>query len=166
MNQYRVTYQRVEEKHCPEIAEIFTENILQGGVTLWNRRFTSQEIWSLISGFSDREEAYVIDTGGRIIGWGMIRRYHEKEGYVRTCETSVFLRLEYINQGLGTPFKRFIISRCKELGYHHIHTRIIATNEISIAYNMKLGYTIVGTQREIGFVDHKWVDVVIMQLLI
>jgi phosphinothricin acetyltransferase len=139
---------------------------LQGGVTLWNRRFTSQEIWSLISDFSEREEAYVIDAESSIIGWGMIRLYHEKEGYARACETSVFLRREYINQGLGTPFKKFIIARCKELGYHHIHARIIATNEISIAYNMKLGYTIVGTQREIGYVDGKWVDVVIMQLLI
>ncbi len=166
MNQNRVTYLRAEEKHCPEIAEIFTENILQGGVTLWNKHFTSQEIWSLISTFSVREEAYVIDVAGRILGWGTIRRYHEKEGYARTCETSVFLRREYINQGLGTPFKKFIISRCKELDYHHIHARIIATNEISIAYNVKLGYTIVGTQREIGFVDDKWVDVVIMQLLI
>ena len=62
--------------------------------------------------------------------------------------------------------KKWIIAKCKELGYHHLVAKIFATNKASIAYNQKLGYEIVGTQREIGYVDGRWQDVTIMQLLI
>lgn len=36
----------------------------------------------------------------------------------------------------------------------------------SILYNQKLGYTIVGTQKAIGFRNGKWLDIVIMQYVI
>jgi len=62
--------------------------------------------------------------------------------------------------------KKWIIEKCKELGYHHLVAKIFASNKASIEYNRKLGYEIVGTQNKIGFVDGEWQDVTIMQLLI
>ena len=44
--------------------------------------------------------------------------------------------------------------------------KIYAKNEASIEYNRKLGYEIVGTQKEIGYVGGEWLDVTIMQLII
>ena len=45
----------------------------------------------------------------------------------------------------------------------HLVAKIWARNEVSVSYNLKLGYEIVGVQRKIGFVNGEWVDVVIMQ---
>ena len=42
----------------------------------------------------------------------------------------------------------------------------LPANQISIAYNLKLGYTMVGIQKEIGYVNGKYCDVAIMQLLL
>ena len=151
---------------APKISEILNENISVGMVTLWERTFSVDEIEAILQAFNHREKAYMLSYGNEILGWGWIRKYHEKEGYAYTCETSVFLRREYVNRGFGSPFKKFILEECKRLGYHHVHAKIIATNEISIAYNLKLGYTIVGTQNEVGFKDGHWVDVVIMQKLL
>ena len=55
---------------------------------------------------------------------------------------------------------------CKDLNYRHLVAKILGDNQSSIAYNQRLGYTIVGTQKEVGFRDGKWQDVVIMQYLI
>lgn len=148
------------------ISEIFNANILTGNSTLWQRTFSEEDIKSILNNFSPRECAYILRAGKETIGWGWIRKYHDKEGYSKTCETSVFLDPNYVNQGFGSPFKKFILEECAKLGYHHIHAKIMATNKISIAYNLKLGYTIVGTQSEVGFKDGKWIDVVIMQKLL
>lgn len=153
-------------QHAEKISEIFNENILQGGVTLWQKPFSPEDIKSILIGLENREKAYIVSIEDAVIGWGWIRKYHDKEGYATTCETSVFFRRAFVNRGYGTPFKTFIIKECKRLGYHHIHAKIIASNDISIAYNLKLGYSIVGTQKEVGCINGQWVDVVIMQLLI
>lgn len=57
------------------------------------------------------------------------------------------------------------MGRCRELNYHHLVAKIFAVNETSIKYNERLGYTIVGQQKEIGWKDGQWTDVVIMQYL-
>jgi phosphinothricin acetyltransferase len=62
--------------------------------------------------------------------------------------------------------KKWLIDKCRELNYHHMVAKIFSVNEASIAYNRKLGYELVGTQREIGFVDGAWQDVTIMQLIL
>ncbi|MBK8506591.1 MAG: N-acetyltransferase [Saprospiraceae bacterium] len=165
MNQ-NLSYLKADSMHCASIAGIFNENIEHGGVTLWTKSFTASEIQSILENLLDRERVFVLALDENVIGWGSIRQYHPKEGYVRACETSVFLRRTHVNKGYGTSFKKFILSECKNLGYHHVHAKIIASNQISIAYNLKLGYTMVGIQKEIGYVKGKYCDVAIMQLLL
>jgi phosphinothricin acetyltransferase len=165
MNQ-KVRYLPAGLLHCATIANIFNENIERRGVTLWTKSFSASEIQTILENLLDRERLFVLSLDEEVIGWGTIRQYHAKEGYSRACETSVFLRKTYVNKGYGTPFKKFILSECRNLGYHHVHAKIIASNKISIAYNMKLGYTMVGIQKEIGYVDGEYCDVAIMQLLL
>ena len=68
--------------------------------------------------------------------------------------------------GLGTRMKLSLIDKCREFGYHHLVAKIFSTNKASIEYNRKLGYEVVGTQREVGNIDGKWLDVTIMQLIL
>ncbi len=82
------------------------------------------------------------------------------------CETAVYLRRALRRRGLGTLLKRHIIEKCRNLGYHHLVAKILANNEPSIAYNMRLGYELVGVQREIGWLDGHWQDVAILQLVL
>jgi phosphinothricin acetyltransferase len=159
-------FRLAEPEDYVRVCEIFNANIAIGGTTLWERSFTVETIRNLFSDFNPRERAFVMELKGQVIGWGMIKKYTDKEGYSTTCETSVFLDRSYIDKGYGSSFKKFIIAQCKQLGYHHLHAKILATNKISIAYNKKLGYTVVGVQKEVGRVNQVWVDVVIMQLLI
>lgn len=161
-----LTFRRLAVDDYGRVCDIFNANIAIGGTTLWTREFTPAAIQDIFSQFNARERAYVMQLGGLVIGWGMIKKYTDKEGYSTTCETSVFLDQAYIGRGYGSALKKYIIEHCRLLGYHHLHAKILATNEMSIAYNKKLGYTVVGVQKEVGRVDGAWVDVVIMQLLI
>ncbi len=117
-------------------------------------------------GLSDREGIYIVEKEGTIIGYGVIIKYHPKEGYRFTCETSVFLHPSEVGKGYGTAFKSFILGECKAKGYRHVVAKIFASNTRSIQYNKKLGYELVGIQKDVGLVNNKFIDIAIMQYLI
>lgn len=62
--------------------------------------------------------------------------------------------------------KKQLIEECKAMDYHHLVAKIFATNKASIQYNLNLGYTIVGYQKEVGFKNGQWMDIAIMQYII
>lgn len=148
------------------IADIYNESIRDGSATMDNEEKTAADICRWVRGFNDREAILVLERDTRVIGWGIIKRYSDRIGYRVCCETSVYLRSDEVRKGYGSRMKRALIERCRQFGYHHLVAKIFAKNKGSIAYNERLGYEIVGIQREIGFRNGKWQDVVIMQLIL
>ncbi|MEM7354095.1 MAG: GNAT family N-acetyltransferase, partial [Acidobacteriota bacterium] len=71
-----------------------------------------------------------------------------------------------LGEGHGFRIKQALITRARELGYHHLVARMMATNRGSIELNKRLGYELVGVQREIGFRNGEWCDATIMQLVL
>ncbi|MEN0003187.1 MAG: N-acetyltransferase family protein [Bacteroidota bacterium] len=154
------------EADFERIAAIYNEYILLGNSTMQETLYTTEKIKQWHQGFNERERLYVLRNQQEVIGWGIIKRYSDREGYRFACETSVYLTQSELRKGYGSYMKRFLIGAAKELGYRHLVAKIFATNEASIAYNQKLGYSIVGRQHKIGFKNGKWLDIVIMQYLI
>lgn len=148
------------------IAEIYNEYIRQGGQTMEEQLHTAEDIAGWVEAFGERERLLVLKTEGKTLGWGIIKKYSTRAGYRFACETAIYLRPEERRKGYGSMMKRRLIEECRSLGYHHLVAKIFASNEASIAYNRKLGYEIVGRQKEIGFKNGAWVDIVIMQYLI
>ena len=148
------------------IAEIYNEFIILGNATMEETLKTAGDIAGWVEKFNAREKLYVIRENFIIIGWGIIKRYSDREGYRFACETAVYLTATKLGKGYGTRMKKHLIKVCKELSYKHLVAKIFADNKSSIIYNEKLGYSIVGTQNQIGFKNNKWQDVTIMQYII
>jgi L-amino acid N-acyltransferase len=148
------------------VMEIYNEHIAAGNSTMDQHPKSLVEIEKWFNDFSARELIVMLENERKTIGWGIIKEYSDREGYAKACETAIYLKQSEIRQGYGTFLKKWVIEKCRELGYHHLVAKIFATNTASIAYNKKLGYELVGTQREIGFVDGAWQDVTIMQLIL
>ena len=148
------------------IADIYNEFIILGTASMEETVKTADDIASWLRNFNDREKLFVLKENGIGIGWGIIKRYSDREGYRYACETAVYLTSSKLGKGYGTMMKKYLLDVCKSLHYKHLIAKIFANNEISILYNQKLGYTVVGTQNQIGFKNNEWVDIVIMQYLI
>ena len=156
---------------CPpsayaEVAEIYNSYILQNGYTMDCELKVADNIAAWVQQFNDREMLYIAQVEEKIVGWAIIKRYSDREGYRTTAETAVYLKGNATGKGYGTTIKKFLIEKCKELEYRHLVAKIWAANKASLEYNLKLGYEIVGTQKNIGFKNGEWIDVTIMQYLI
>jgi phosphinothricin acetyltransferase len=127
---------------------------------------SSADMTAHMQELSERESLWVLEELGQIQGWGVVKFYSERPGYARACETSVFLRRSETGRGLGSAIQPVLLKAAKEAGFHHVLVRIWAANASSIAMHEKFGFTIVGTQQEVGYVDGAWVDVTVMQCLL
>lgn len=148
------------------IADIYNVFIQGGESTMEEEIHTATHIAGWIKKFNDRERLYAMKKEGEVIGWAVIKRYSDRRGYRFAGETAVYLHPDALGQGYGSYLKKYVIEQCRALDYHHLVAKIFATNDTSIEYNRKLGYTIVGRQKEIGFKNGHWQDVVIMQLVL
>ncbi|MFK7981215.1 MAG: N-acetyltransferase family protein [Saprospiraceae bacterium] len=147
------------------IASIYNEYIKGGGATMDEVLKTAKDIAAWVDKFNDRERLFVLQKKDSIIGWGIIKKYSDRTGYRTTCETAVYLTATETGKGYGTFFKKYLMQICQDLDYRHLVAKILGGNKASVAYNERLGYTIVGTQKDVGFRDGEWQDVVIMQYL-
>jgi Sortase and related acyltransferases len=154
---------RAEVADTEDIAAIYNHYLGISTMDLEKKTSTYYSQWMDQS--DQREELWVI-AQKPLICWGIIKLYSDRVGYRRTVETSVYCHPDHRYKGWGPKMKHHLIARCKALGYHHIIARIQSDNEASINYNLKLGYEVVGRQKEIGYVDGKWKDVTILQYLI
>jgi len=150
----------------PQVANIYNSYVLAGCTTMDTELKDADYYQSVLDGFSDREALMVMVDKELVLGWGIIKRYSDRLGYQLACETAVYLCEKHISKGYGTQIKKHLIELCRHFGYHHLVARIFAENTRSIEYNKKLGYEIVGVQREIGFVRDQRKDIVIMQLIL
>lgn len=161
-----VSIRRATASDARVIAAIHTETIRVREATMELDDRSEADVLAWLTKLGPREELYVAEVAGEVVGWGVIKRYSPRPGYDRAGETSVYLRRTWRRRGVGTQLKVFLRDRCRALSYHHLVARILADNEASIAYNRALGYTEVGVQKEIGFIDGRWRDVLIMQYLL
>jgi len=148
------------------IADIYNEYIRLGNATMEEKIHSKEDIAAWVEKFNTREQLYVLKIEGEPVGWGIIKKYSDRHGYRFAAETAVYLSSSHLGKGYGSTMKRYLIKQARILKYRHLIAKIFAKNETSIQYNLKLGYTIVGTQKSIGFKNGEWQDVVILQLLL
>ncbi len=160
-----MTFRDATAADATVIAEIYNASIAAGGATMDQDLKSAADIRQQLAAFGQRETILLLEDEN-VLGWGIIKRYSDRSGYRFCCETAVYLRRDLTGRGLGTRIKLALIERCRSYGYHHLVAKIFAANVASVEYNKKLGYEVVGTQREIGYADGRWQDVVILQLVL
>ena len=141
------------------IAEIFNESVAAV------EQKTEQDFRDLVEGAGPGEKLLLLELDQSVVGWGLLQRYSNRGGYRFCGETMVYLRRDKRREGYGTKIKQALIQQGRQLNYHHLLARVNAGNTAGIEYNRKLGYEVVGIQKEICFREGRWEDVVVLQSL-
>jgi phosphinothricin acetyltransferase len=106
------------------------------------------------------------NSGGQILGWGSLSRFHSRPGYRFTAEDSIYVAEEARGRGVGKQLLAPLIDAARQRQFHSIIGLIDAQNEASVRLHARFGFEKVAFLKQVGHKFDRWLDVVYMQLML
>jgi len=167
----------VQRDDAPALLAIYNPEVVETKVTfdLVARTLDEQYDWieahqithQCLVYVNDEDDFGEIGAGGeRILGFASLSPFRERPAYVTTVENSVYVHRGARGRGVGERLLRDLIAVAQESGYHSVIARIVGENESSIRLHEKCGFTLVGTEIEVGRKHGAWLDVVEYQYVV
>jgi len=128
------------------------------------RTIDEQRAW--LSARSGAHAVLVAEHDGEVVGFASLSPYRDRPAYSTTVEDSVYVRRDQQGKGIGTLLLGDLVGLARSHGFHAMMGRIVGGHDASIALHRSLGFETVGTEREVGRKFGRWLDVVVMQLLL
>ena len=158
----RIVIRTARGEDCGGIARIYNEAIAAGRSTMDTETVDESRYRSFLD-HARRETLLFGEVDHAIVGWSIVKRYSDRPGYRFACETSIYIAAAHQNDGYGSALFAATMEQARAHRYRHVVAKIVALNDASIRFLERFGFEIVGRQREIGFLNGVWQDVVIMQ---
>ena len=166
----RLTLRDATAADAELLAALYNAAIQAGETMRDGQPRTEAAFRRVLDGLGDREACLLLeddpDGSGQaltVVGWGVVRRYSDRPGYRFCGETFVYVRPDLRRRGYGTRLQQALVERCKAFGDHHLLGRVWGSNAASLAFHEASGYDVVGVQRDIGYLDGHWEDLVVLQ---
>lgn len=110
-----------------------------------------------------RHPVVVAEENGRIVGWVSLSSWSHHGGYQRSCELSIYVHPEDTGRGAGHALMPAILESARNQGHHCLIARVCTENPRSRVFHESLGFTTIGTMREVGEKHGRLLDVVLLQ---
>lgn len=104
--------------------------------------------------------------GGVVLGFGALSPWRDKPAYATSVEDSVYVHPGHHGHGIGRTILDELVKVATAHGFHAVFARIVDGHEASIRLHRSVGFEVVGTEREVGRKFGRWLDVVVMELLL
>ncbi len=148
------------------IRQIYNAEVTTSTVTFDIAPRTLAEQRSYLAERSGAHAVIVACDGPTVVGFGALSPWRSKAAYSTSVEDSVYVHRDHQGRGIGRLLLAELVSVATAHGFHALFARIVGGHEASIRLHEALGFEIVGTEREVGRKFGRWLDVVVMELLI
>jgi L-amino acid N-acyltransferase YncA len=150
----------------PLIQDIHNQGIIDRVATLDTevRTMTDMQLWFKRHG--PRHPVLVAEVGDSIAGWASLNTFNARPAYQYVADLSIYLARPWRGKGLGARLLAPLIPLARELGYHKIVLSAFPTNTAGMRLYERQGFTTVGIYKEMGLLDGRWVDTIIMEKLL
>jgi L-amino acid N-acyltransferase YncA len=123
------------------------------------------EQW-LIDDPPTRYEVIVAEADGKLAGWAALRPYSHRCAYAGVADLSIYVERNARGKGVGDQLLTALEKRARENAFHKIVLFTFPFNEAGQRLYRKRGFREVGTFREQGTLDGRFVDVVAMEKIL
>ncbi|MEM9345097.1 MAG: N-acetyltransferase family protein [Planctomycetota bacterium] len=149
------------------ITAIYNDAIVNTTAILWHEPKPAS-LWR--ERLTDRPAHFPVrvaeDDSGAFVGFALLGPYDDKCGYDGVAEWSVYLAETARGKGLGLALSESVIEAGLAAGLHSILSRVTEGNVVSERLHDKLGFTKVGTFKQLGQKFGKRHDVIAYQLIL
>ena len=101
----------------------------------------------------------VAEEGGRILGYASTSAMRNRAAYRWSVETGIYLAPDEQRRGIGRALLAAHLELLERRGFVTAIAGIALPNDASVALHEKLGFTLCGIERGVGFKNGRWIDV-------
>ncbi|MHC4840573.1 MAG: GNAT family N-acetyltransferase [Planctomycetota bacterium] len=101
MSKASVTIRPATLDDCPRINEIYNHAILHTTASFHMQSVNLEYRENWIQQHGPRHPVIVAESAGKVVGWGCLSQWSERQAYDATCENSVFVDSEFQGQRLS-----------------------------------------------------------------
>jgi phosphinothricin acetyltransferase len=148
------------------ICTIYNQGIEDRIATLETERRTPAERREWLAARGPRHPVVVACAGDEVLGWGSLNVFNPRAAYDHVADLSVYVERGSRGRGVGRRLLEHLIPLGGELGFHKIVLATFPFNPAGVALYRRMGFVEVGTYREQGQLDGRWVDVLVMERLL
>ena len=105
----------------------------------------------------------VAELDREVVGFSSFGEWRSRWGYRHTVEHSVHVRADCRGRGFGRALIEALFPRAATLGMHMMIGHIDSAATASLRLHEKLGFTAIGTFREVAKLHNGWLSLVAMQ---
>jgi len=152
------------------ICRIYNQGIEDRLATLETELRTPDERRQWLANRSRRHPVVVaevaVSPGAAIAGWASLNVFNPRDAYRFVADISVYVERGWRGKGVGRVLLEQLIELGREHGFHKLVLSAFPFNPGGMALYEKVGFRTVGTYREQGKLDGKWVDTVVMERIL
>ena len=147
-----IVIRRVMQDDLPALLAIYNHYIEKTPVTfdIEPRTLAQRQLWLDSFAPAGRHQCFVAARDGRPIGWACAGRFKEKAAYDTSVETSIYLAPGEQGKGLGRRLYQTLFEALTSEDVHSAFGGITQPNEASVGLHLAMGFSLVGTYREVG----------------
>ena len=152
-------------KDLNRIVEIYNWAIENTSATFDTDRKTVQSQLGWFDSHDEEHPVIVARENGRVLAWGAISRWSDRCAYSGTGEISFYVDPAFHFKGIGFKILKRLIEIGKEKNFRTLVSRIAGKSEASVHLHKKLGFSNIGTMKNVGKKFDEIIDVYLMQIL-
>lgn len=140
-------------------AAIYAPHVESSPVSFEERAPDAGEMAARIERYGASHAWLVAEGKGRVLGYAYATAFNERPAYRWSTFVSVYVAEETRGEGIGRALYEVLFERLRERGFRTACAGITLPNEASEALHGRLGFELVGVNREIGWKQGAWRDV-------
>jgi L-amino acid N-acyltransferase YncA len=145
------------------ITEIYNDAVLHTVASFDTEPKSMEKQREWFEAHDSRLPILVAEMNGQVAGWASLSQWSDRCAYSATAEASLYVREGERCRGTGKALLTVLLNEGQKAGLHTVIARIVEGNEASIHICESLGFTHIGTMREVGRKFGELLDVHMLQ---
>ncbi len=156
-----VTIRDAEPADLPTLTAIYNHYVVASNATFDITPFTvdGRKAWFDTYSPGGRHRLLAADRDGEVLGYITSSPLRPKPAYDTSVETTVYCRPDAVGEGLGSQLYEALFAALADQDLHRAYAGIALPNDASVALHQRLGFTVLGTYREVGRKFDRYWDV-------
>lgn len=157
---------QINEIHLREAHKLYNYYIINSYANFEETEINFKTFYSNYKSIIDNNLPYLVALDNtKVIGIAYLNKFRDKSGYRFAFENTIYIKSEYIKEGIGSKLLEKLINISKKNKNIKKIVAVIGGTDSkgSLKLHQKFGFKKSGVLKEIGFKHNKWIDAIFMQ---